>query len=84
MVAQAKEEAFRVYVTDALKIAAENTARYVGGNYMKDRYADAIRPKKRDERSCVEITADVVARCGLTVKKASPDGEACEGDHLRT
>lgn len=43
---------------------------------MKTRYAEAIRPEKRDERSCEEITADVVARCGLTVKKASPDGEA--------
>lgn len=63
-------------MTDALKIAAENTARYVGGSYMKARYADAIRPRKRDERSCAEITADVVTRCGLTVKKASPDGEA--------
>ena len=71
-------------MTDALKIAAENTARYVGGNYMKARYADAIRPRKRDKRSCAEITADVVTRCGLTVKKASPDGEACEGDYLRT
>lgn len=43
---------------------------------MKARYADAIRPEKRDERSCEEITADVVARCGLTIKQASPDGEA--------
>nr|DAE41366.1 MAG TPA: hypothetical protein [Caudoviricetes sp.] len=51
---------------------------------MKARYADAIRPRKRDERSCEEITADVVSRCGLTVKKASPDGEACEGDYFRT
>lgn len=63
-------------MTDALKTVAENTARYVGGSYMKARYADAIRPRKRDERSCEEITADVVSRCGLTVKKASPSGEA--------
>ena len=71
-------------MTDALRIVAENTARYVGGSYMKARYADAIRPEKRDERSCDEITADVVYRCGLTVKKASQNGEACEGDYFRT
>ena len=63
-------------MTDALKIAAENTARYVGGSYMKGRYADAVIPEKRDKRSCAEITADVVSRCGLTVKHASLGGEA--------
>lgn len=68
---RARDEAYRIYVTDALKITAENTARYAGGSYMRARYADAIRPKKRDERSCEEITADVVARCGLVVKHES-------------
>jgi hypothetical protein len=56
-------------VTDALRIVAENTARYAGGNYIKARYADMIEPKKQDNRTCEEITADVVARCGLVVKK---------------
>lgn len=62
-------------MTDAIEIAAENTARYVGGSYIKARYSDMIEPKKQDNRTCEEITADVVARCGLTVKKASPNGE---------
>nr|DAL22482.1 MAG TPA_asm: hypothetical protein [Caudoviricetes sp.] len=35
-----------------------------------------IEPKKQDNRTCEEITADVVARCGLTIKKAAPDGAA--------
>lgn len=56
-------------MTDALKITTENTVRYAGGSYMRARYADVIRPEKRDERSCEEITADVVARCGLVVKE---------------
>lgn len=73
---RAKTEAYRIYVTDALRIVAENTARYVGGNYIKARYADIIEPKKQDNRTCEEITADVVARCGLTIKKAIPDGAA--------
>lgn len=71
-------------MTDALRFVAENTARYAGGSYIKARYSDMIEPKKQDNRTCEEITADVVARCGLTIKKASQDGEACEGDYFRT
>lgn len=73
---QQKDAAYRIYVTDALRIVAENTAQYVGGNYIKARYADMIEPKKQDSRTCEEITADIVARCGLTIKKAAPDGAA--------
>lgn len=73
---QQKDAAYRIYVTDALRIVGENTAQYVGGNYIKARYADIIEPKKQDNRTCEEITADIVARCGLTIKKAAPDGAA--------
>lgn len=73
---KARNDAYRIYVTDVLRIVAENTARYAGGNYIKARYADIIEPKKQDNRTCEEITADIVARCGLTIKKAAPDGAA--------
>ena len=73
---KSRNDAYRIYVTDALRIVAENTARYAGGNYIKARYADIIEPKKQDNRTCKEITSDVVARCGLTIKKAAPDGAA--------
>lgn len=73
---RAKTEAYRIYVTDALRLVAENTARYASGDYIKARYADMIEPKKQDNRTCEEITADVAARCGLTIKKAAPDGAA--------
>lgn len=59
-------------MTDALRVVAENTARYAGGNYIKARYVDVVEPKKQDNRSCEEITADIIARCGLNVKKAAP------------
>lgn len=72
----ARAEAYRIYVTDALRIVGENTARFASGNYIKARYADMIEPKKQDNRTCEEITADIVARCGLTIKKAAPDGAA--------
>lgn len=65
---KARTDAYHIYATDALRIVAENTARYAGGNYIKARYADIIEPKKQDSRTCEEITADVVARCGLVVK----------------
>ena len=61
-------EVYRIYVTDALRLVAENTARYASGDYIKARYADIIEPKKQDNRTCEEITADIVARCGLVVK----------------
>lgn len=73
---KARNDAYRIYVTDALRVVAENTAQYASGNYIKARYADIIEPKKQDNRTCKEITADIVARCGLTIKKAAPDGAA--------
>lgn len=68
---KARNDAYRIYVTDALRLVAENTARYASGNYIKARYADMIEPKKQDDRTCEEITADIVARCGLVVKHES-------------
>lgn len=65
---KARNDAYRIYVTDALRFVAENTARYAGGSYIKARYSDMIEPKKQDNRTCEEITADVVARCGVVVK----------------
>ena len=68
---KARNDAYRIYVTDALRLVAENTARYASGDYIKARYADIIDPKKQDNRTCEEITADIVARCGLVVKHES-------------
>lgn len=73
---RAKTEAYRIYVTDALRFVAKNTAQSVGGDYIKARYIDVVEPKKQDNRTCEEITADIVAQCGLTIKKAAPDGAA--------
>ncbi len=39
---QAKEEAYRVYVTEALRVIAENTAKLSQGGYLKSRYVDLI------------------------------------------
>ena len=61
-----EEEIFKVYVTDALKVMSENTAAFSSeGKCMSGRYADVIRPERRDKaetRSGDEIAADVIAR----------------------
>ena len=63
-----EEKIYRVYVTDALRLTVENTAKFAGGNYIKARYIDIVEPKKQDNRTCEEITADIIQRCGLVVK----------------
>ena len=62
-----KEEAYRIYVTDALRIIGQNTAKYAGGSYQQQRFADIIRPHKDDGRIGEEIAADVIKRAGLKV-----------------
>lgn len=65
---QAKDTAYRVYVTDSLKLIAENTANFAKGQYMKARYYDIITPKKQDTRTGDEIVEDIIKRAGLVVK----------------
>ena len=63
-----EEKAYRVYVTDALRLTVENTAKFAGGNYIKARYIDVIEQKKVDERTGDEIVEDIIKRAGLVVK----------------
>lgn len=51
----AEESTLRLYATDALKLIAENTAKFSGGNYMKLRWADIINPPKKESRTADEI-----------------------------
>ena len=59
---QAQEQAYRVYVTDALKTITENTARYAGGSYMKGRYYDPENPKPEETRTPEQIIANMKAK----------------------
>ena len=65
---QAKDTAYRVYVTDCLKLIAENTANISRGQYMKSRYYDIIYQAKVDTRTGDEIVEDIIKRAGLVVK----------------
>ena len=68
---QREESAFRIYVSECLRTVTENTAKFAGGSYMQAKYTDIINPKPQDNRSCEEITEEIVRRCGLVVNDES-------------
>lgn len=51
--------AFRVYVTDAVKLAAENIARISGGGSMSSRFVDLVYPGQEETRTEEELIAQV-------------------------
>lgn len=51
-----KREVLHIYITDALKVIAENTARFAGGNVINVRYHDILHPKP------IQSAADVRER----------------------
>lgn len=48
-------QVYQVYVTDALRLIGEHTAKYAGGSYLRARLADIINPPKEDTRTAGEI-----------------------------
>lgn len=63
---QQEEEAYRIYVTDALKTITENTCRFNGGGTMSKRWYDLTKPA--DTRTAEEIADEVVRKAGLIQK----------------
>ena len=62
-----KELAYQIYMTDALRMIAENTAKLSGGSYMTKRYAEVLVKEKPDNRTGDEIAADIIKKAGLVV-----------------
>lgn len=54
-----QEKAYQVYVTDALYIITENTAKANGGRYLQARYAEMIEPKEEEKRTANEVIIDL-------------------------
>lgn len=53
---------FKTYVTDSLKIIAENTARFAGGNTIGIRFFDIINPKSdKTNRSPEEVKESILS-----------------------
>ena len=46
-----KTEAYRIYVTDALRVVAENTARFASGSNGMEGYEAIIAPKEQHDRT---------------------------------
>lgn len=70
---QQEESAFRIYAAECMRTITENTAKFAGGSYMQAKYADIVNPKPQDNRTCEEITADIVRRCGLVVNRSKDE-----------
>lgn len=64
-----EQEAYRVYLTDTIRVISESVARFGGGPYIEARYADIIHPKPKDTRTGNEIAADVIKRAGIKLVK---------------
>ena len=64
---QQRDLAYRIYVSDCLRIISENTAKMGGGSYITAKFVDIINPKPIDNRTGEEITADIIKRAGIEV-----------------
>lgn len=64
-----KAETFRIYVTDALKVITENTAKTGGGSVLTMRYADLDKPV--EVKTGYEIAEEILRRNGLYIENPS-------------
>ena len=64
---QQRDLAYRIYVSDCLRIISENTAKMGGGSYITAKLADIINHKPVDDRTGEEIAADIINRAGIEV-----------------
>ena len=62
-----RDLAYRIYVTDCLRIISENTAKMGGGSYITAKFPDIINPKPVDNRTGEEIAADIIKMAGIEV-----------------
>lgn len=64
-----REAAYRIYITDCLRMITENTAKtaYSGGSYLKERFYNIINPIKdnNDGKTVDEILNEAMNECGL-------------------
>ena len=64
---QQRDLAYRIYVSDCLRIISENTAKMGGGSYITAKLSDIINPTPVDNRTGEEIAADIIKRAGIEV-----------------
>ena len=64
---QQRDLAYRIYVTDCLRIISENNAKICCGSYITAKFEDIINPKPVDNRTGDEIAADIIKLAGIEV-----------------
>lgn len=64
-----RDEAYRIYLTDTLKIISENTAK-LGGNAVSIRFYDIIHggTNQKIEKTSEEIISELVRKGGIKIK----------------
>lgn len=64
-----RDEAYRIYLTDTLKIISENTAK-LGGNAVSIRFYDIIHggTNQKAEKTSEEIISELVRKGGIKIK----------------
>lgn len=58
------DKAYRVYVTEALRMTAENAAKSVGGGYLSRSFKDVLDPPKPETRTAEEIVEHIKTLLG--------------------
>lgn len=58
----AEDRVLKMYITDSLKIIAENIAATYGGKTIRQRYAEIVNPKPQDDRNADEIIAAIKSK----------------------
>ena len=64
---QQRHLAYRIYVSECLRIIGENTAKVGGGSYMTAKFEEIISQKPDDNRTGEELAADIIKRAGIEV-----------------
>ena len=62
-----RDLAYRIYVTDCLRMVTENAAKLSKGTYTEARFYDIINQKPVVNRTGEEIAADIIKRAGIEV-----------------
>lgn len=55
-----RDEVYRIFTTETLKIIAENTAKFAGGKTLKTSYSDLINKNNKSDKKRKEETAEEI------------------------
>lgn len=62
-----RDLAYRIYVSECLRMISENVASRGGRSYMAVKFEDVLNPKPVDNRTGEELAADIIKLAGIEV-----------------